>query len=436
MKSKNPLRGVVNFLRRVRDIGVPPEMRPEDSKYIQVSNLWQFFALLSVLPFVVLAIVNRHGLSLLFAVTGLFADLLVLVFNWRRQYTLARVYGSIIGCLFFMAACMLTGRSIHMHYGFFIVAAATILFFPKNQVRLMIVMLVLNALAYEATFYLQAGYGALLEWTPRQQELVNTAIDYTLGLAFITVVLISRAGAIHAERALKAEREKLAEAHEQVSRLSEKLKVYLPRQFVESIQSSGAEAGKSHRRKRLTVFFSDVQGFTRWTEKLEPEEVQEVLNKYLSEMSAIAHKHGGTIDKFIGDAIMIFFGDPQFTSDKDHALRAVRMAVEMQGKMAELRKEWENQGYQDPLHIRIGINTGYATVGNFGSEDRLNYTALGNAVNLASRLETACAPDKVMIAHTTYSLIRDEIKCVPKGEIEVKGFSEPVKIYEVISGQT
>ena len=107
------------------------------------------------------------------------------------------------------------------------------------------------------------------------------------------------------------------------------------------------------------------------------------------------------------------------------------MALEMQEKMVPLRAKWEKVGYQEPLHIRIGINTGYATVGNFGSDDRLDYTALGSTVNLASRLETACEPDKVTVSHTTYSLIQDDIDCHPKGEVTVKGFTDPVKIYEV-----
>jgi len=143
-------------------------------------------------------------------------------------------------------------------------------------------------------------------------------------------------------------------------------------------------------------------------------------------------KWGGTIDKFIGDAIMIFFGAPEFTSDKDHAVRCVKMAMEMQEKMKDLRAEWEDLGHEEPLHIRIGINTGYATVGTFGSEERLDYTILGSSVNMASRLETACRPDGITVSHTTYSLIKNEIECDSKGSIEAKGFSEPVKIYEVV----
>ncbi|MEI7983554.1 MAG: adenylate/guanylate cyclase domain-containing protein, partial [Bacteroidota bacterium] len=130
-------------------------------------------------------------------------------------------------------------------------------------------------------------------------------------------------------------------------------------------------------------------------------------------------------------AIMIFFGAPEFSSDKDHAVRCVKMAMEMQEKMKELRLEWADLGFDESLHIRIGINTGYATVGIFGSADRLNYTILGSSVNLASRIEIACQPDQITISHVTYSLIKNEIECEPKGTVEVKGVSEPVKIYEV-----
>ena len=230
---------------------------------------------------------------------------------------------------------------------------------------------------------------------------------------------------------MKQREKELAVTNKKISILSNKLKVFLPQQFVKALEKGEADSVPDYERRKLTVFFSDVKGFTAWTDKLEPEDTREFLNQYLSEMSKIAHRWGGTIDKFIGDAIMIFFGAPEFTSDKDHDVRCVKMGMEMQEKMKDLRMEWEDLGYDEPLHIRIGINTGYATVGTFGSEDRLNYTILGGSVNLASRLETACQTDRITISHATYSLIKNEIECEPKGTIDVKGFGAPIKIYEI-----
>ncbi len=231
---------------------------------------------------------------------------------------------------------------------------------------------------------------------------------------------------------MRAREQELVISNEKISILSEKLRAYLPHQFVDSLASGQRDPRPDYKRKRLTVFFSDVQGFTPWTDKLEPEETKTLLNQYLSEMSAITSEWGGTLVQFVGDAIMIFFGDPEFTNDKDHALRCLKMAMAMQAKMAELRVDWEDRGFEEPLHIRIGVNTGYATVGAFGSTERLNYTALGSTVNMAARLEGVCAPDQITISHATYALIKDEIECQPLGEVTVKGFADPVTIHEVV----
>jgi class 3 adenylate cyclase len=111
------------------------------------------------------------------------------------------------------------------------------------------------------------------------------------------------------------------------------------------------------------------------------------------------------------------------------------MAVEMQARMVTLREEWLARGYQLPFHVRMGINTGQASIGNFGSEGRMDYTAIGRQVNLAARLEVNCVPDKVLISHTTWAFVKDEIPCTPKGEITTKGAHEPVRVYEVDSGE-
>ena len=152
-------------------------------------------------------------------------------------------------------------------------------------------------------------------------------------------------------------------------------------------------------------------------------------------MSKIALKYGGTIDKFVGDAIIIFFGDPETKGKKEDAQACVLMALEMRKRMKYLRREWEDQGISTPLRIRIGINTGYCNVGNFGSEDRLDYTIIGGEVNLASRLESNADADQVLISHETYALIKEKIVCEKKEEIKVKGIVHKVQTYQVIDLQ-
>ena len=196
--------------------------------------------------------------------------------------------------------------------------------------------------------------------------------------------------------------------------------------------SSGKEVKLETQRKKLTVFFSDIQGFSQLSEEMETEALTSLLNDYLTTMSEIALQHGGTIDKFIGDSIMVFFGDPDSKGVKEDCIAAVSMAIDMKKKMRELQLAWQKQGIQSPLQIRMGINTGYCTVGNFGTESRLDYTLLGTEVNLASRLESAAEPGEILLSHETYSLCRDVVFCQEKDEITVKGFQQPVPVYSAI----
>jgi len=236
-----------------------------------------------------------------------------------------------------------------------------------------------------------------------------------------------------AENALQVANKSLAEKNEQLEGLSTKLAKYLSRQVYDSIFEGRTDVRVQSYRKELTVFFSDIEGFTDLTDRLEAEQISEILNTYLSEMAAIADGCGGTIDKFIGDGVMIFFGDPESNGRRADALACVRMAIRMRDRIDELRREWVDRIGPEPLHVRIGINTGYCTVGNFGSEDRLDYTIVGAAVNAASRLESTAAADQIQISHSTYSLIKDEIYCRPLGDQGLKGFSHPVQTYEVVA---
>ncbi|MBF0219852.1 MAG: hypothetical protein HQL49_10050, partial [Gammaproteobacteria bacterium] len=194
--------------------------------------------------------------------------------------------------------------------------------------------------------------------------------------------------------------------------VSGKLAKYLSPQLYRSI-FSGEQAVLIHsQRKRLTVFFSDIVGFTHTTETMESEELTQLLNSYLNEMSKIALEYGGTIDKFIGDAIMIFFGDPESKGEKNDSLSCVSMALAMRRRLNELQKIWEQEmGFAQPFKVRMGIASGYCTVGNFGSEERMDYTIIGSYVNLASRLEQHAQPDQILITHETYLLVKDKINC-------------------------
>jgi len=224
----------------------------------------------------------------------------------------------------------------------------------------------------------------------------------------------------------------LAQTSDQLARANDLISRYVATQVAQQIRAGNYGAVDRHDRRKLTLFFSDIKGFTEIADTIEPEDLSRILNEYLSEMTGIAERYEATVDKFVGDAMMIFFGAPLATHDRDHALRAVRMGIEMLARLGELREKWLGEGIEEPFQVRIGINTGVASVGNFGSKGRVDYTAIGRQVNLAARLQVNCDPGKILISHSTWALVHDEIECLPKGEIEVKGFHHPVKVYEVV----
>ena len=226
--------------------------------------------------------------------------------------------------------------------------------------------------------------------------------------------------------------EKLAATNRKLEGLSQQLSKYLSPQIYASIFSGQQVAEISTQRKKLTIFFSDIADFTQTTDGLESEELTGLLNHYLTEMSEIALGHGATIDKYIGDAILAFFGDPESRGAREDALACVRMAMAMQRRMRELQHEWRNVGSEKPFQLRIGINTGFCTVGNFGSADRMDYTVIGGEVNLAARLQSQAELGGILLGHETYSLVRSEIAAEELPPVSVKGFSTPIRVYRVL----
>ena len=259
------------------------------------------------------------------------------------------------------------------------------------------------------------------------------AVVALVSIAFATLYICITAYFVHQQGLrLTQVRSDIKREQEKAARLARNLAKYLSPQVWESIFSGKKSVRLETQRKKLTVFFSDIKGFTELSEELEAETLTDLLNSYLNEMSKICLKYGGTIDKFIGDSVMVFFGDPASRGAKKDAVAAVSMAIAMRKHMKVLRQQWRAQGITKPLEIRMGLNTGYCTVGNFGADTRMDYTIIGRDVNLASRLGSAAEAGEILISHETYSLIKDLIMCRDKGQINVKGFTRPVQIYQVV----
>ena len=270
--------------------------------------------------------------------------------------------------------------------------------------------------------------------TPKDQETELKDLKKELSRLRLEANL-RKSLATQLEKQKKVAEDAKAEAQsktQQMEDVSGQLAKYLSPQIYESIFSGKQNVEVKSYRKKITVFFSDIVNFTAISDKLESEELTALLNFYLNEMSQIALKHGATIDKYIGDAIMIFFGDPESFGIEEDARKCVAMAVEMQQRMAELWGYWSKHfGLKKDLEIRVGINTGYCTVGNFGSEDRLDYTVVGAAVNLASRLESAAMPSGILVSEETYFQVKDYFSFDAPQQLELKGLERGVIAYEV-----
>jgi class 3 adenylate cyclase len=211
--------------------------------------------------------------------------------------------------------------------------------------------------------------------------------------------------------------------------ISTKISRYLSPQIYESIFTGQSDAAIRTDRKKLTIFFSDIQDFTGATHRLQPEEMAALLNEYLTEMSDIALAHGGTIDKFIGDGVLIFFGDPETRGAAEDATACLKMAIDMQRRLAELSAKWRRAGIERPLRVRMGINTGFCNVGNFGSANRMDYTVIGVEVNVAARLQSIAEPGGIVMSYETYALVRDLVAARALSPISEAVFGREVVPY-------
>ena len=217
---------------------------------------------------------------------------------------------------------------------------------------------------------------------------------------------------------------------EQLSQLrrTEQLRRYVSPKVADAIIGEGSPLTLAPTRRNLSILVSDIRGFTEMSERMEPEELVDALNQYFGAMTDVVFSHGGTLDKYLGDGILAFFGEP--IPFADHAERAVATAFEMQAELVRLRDMWMTR-YGEELGIGIGISTGYVTVGNIGSADRIDYTVIGNHVNLASRLSTGAHSGQVLVTERTLAAVRDLVDATEVPSLTLKGVQRPVHVFEI-----
>ncbi|MGP5301960.1 adenylate/guanylate cyclase domain-containing protein [Psychrobacter celer] len=346
-------------------------------------------------------------------------SLLILIYNYRRQTSfwtsniviilLSAVIGSIQLC---------TVMSISLAA---LIALRIIISSPENQIRLVIVSIVTVIVFYYVSVILNST----------QMDCHDSWLTPVVLLSSMAVMLcqfryVYQKYMGHQQRAQQA-----------VGRLStmvsviNKLTRFVPPQIWEPIVKTDAPVSVSNKRAKLTIMFSDIVGFTELSDSLSSDNLADILNTYMHCMTVIANKHGAVLDKFVGDGMVCFFGEPSSQGARQDALDCVAMALDMRREMRTLRHKWRLMGFAG-LYIRVGITTGYCHVGNFGSNNRLSYTLIGKEANLAARLESSAGKDEILVSESTYDYVCHNYECQHAGAFQLKGFDEKVNAWQVL----
>lgn len=244
------------------------------------------------------------------------------------------------------------------------------------------------------------------------------------GIFVSGVIELGNRGAFRTDQVIERQRQQLQDSRDAIRR-------YVPPSVADLIIGGHSQSIDTPVRRRVTILFADMVGFTEVSDRIEPEDLTALLVDYLSGMAEMVEKFGGTLNEFTGDGLMAVFGAPNEMAPEEQARRAVAAAREMQGLMEGLNQRWQRLGLGRQLTIRIGINTGEASVGSYGSRGRMTYTAMGLQTNITARIEKEAEPGSVLISDATYQLIREIERCEPRGEIECRGVHTPVQVYQL-----
>lgn len=274
-----------------------------------------------------------------------------------------------------------------------------------------------------STFYLYQDYSKeVLGLVEAGAFAAIQLIAYFGGLLVCIVIEAVTRHSFEKDQIIQAQQTSLQESRDAIRR-------YVPPSVAERIIQGQIANIDIPKRQEITVLFSDIVGFTDMTERVEPELMTRIINEYMKAMADIVDQYNGTLTEFMGDGLMVMFGAPENLPRPVQVQNAVRSAREMRKRLPGLNRRWHELGLKDGLEIRIGINCGTASVGSFGSEGRMTYTAIGLQVNIAARIQSHCEPGGILLSDAAYTLIKEQMDCELMGVVACKGVQAPIKVY-------
>jgi len=418
---------ITQAFRSIPDIGITPELRPEDAKHIRYLNIGFSLMLVINLAYFFQGLTDAQTPIILQVANLIVSTLCVLVFifNMRGRYTTARVYGFLLyyaSCLFFFP---LSGNAVHDHYMIFISLGYAFLVFPRKENKLMALIIILGIICYFAVLVLYEHIAPATQTDPLAVKIQNQVTIYITLILFIIFMISGKYFTDQMEDSLADERYKLAEMG---SLLKKMFGRYLSTEVMNSLIENPSALELGGEKRSVTIMMTDLRGFTAMSERLQPEQVVQMLNTYFEVMVGIILKYNGTINEIIGDALLIIFGAPQQMPVRTR--KAIACTIEMQNAMAQVNKENRAQGLPE-LEMGIGLNETDVIVGNIGSSQRIKYAAVGSGVNMTSRIESYSVGGQILISESVFQETGHILHIDAQREVMPKGAETPLKIYEV-----
>ena len=346
-------------------------------------------------------------------------SLMILIYNFRRQRSfwtsniVIILLSAVIGSIQF---CPIISLSLGALIGLRIILSS-----PENHLKLIAVAIITEIIFYYVSVTLNSS----------EINCHEGWITPVILLATMLVMLCHFRHIYHEYMQYETRAEQATGRLSTMVSVINKLTRFVPPQIWEPIVKADGPVSVYNKRAKLTIMFSDIVGFTELSDSLSADNLADILNTYMHCMTLIANKHGAVLDKFIGDGMVCFFGEPNSRGPRQDALDCVAMAIDMRREMRTLRQKWRLMGFEG-LDIRVGITTGYCHVGNFGSNNRLSYTLIGKEANLASRLEAVAGTGEIFISECTHDYIAHDYDCEYVGGFQLKGFDNKVNAWRVL----